>query len=156
MTSYYFSVLLIATLVVGSIIGAYFTTAEYRIRNDKPLITKDCYCPDCGHVLGGIFQIPVISWIFLGGKCYYCGSKIPLRYPLIELGFTCFYGVSFLLLSSHPFSLCILWILAVNALLFFRCKPHFRGILKGIAIFTCYHLIYGSVLLLIYASLDLL
>ncbi|MFR4784010.1 MAG: hypothetical protein ACLUAR_14970 [Pilosibacter sp.] len=40
MTTYYFSVLLICTLVFGSIIGAYFTTAEYRIRFDKPLITK--------------------------------------------------------------------------------------------------------------------
>lgn len=36
MTTYYFSVLLICTLVFGSIIGAYFTTAEYRIRFDKP------------------------------------------------------------------------------------------------------------------------
>ena len=61
MTTYYFSVLLICTLVFGSIIGAYFTTAEYRIRFDKPLITKDCYCPECGHVLSGLHQIPVIS-----------------------------------------------------------------------------------------------
>ena len=82
-TTYYFSVLLICTLVFGSIIGAYFTTAEYRIRFDKPLITKDCYCPECGHVLNGLHQIPVISWIALGGKCHYCGTKIPLRYPLI-------------------------------------------------------------------------
>ena len=68
MTTYYFSVLLICTLVFGSIIGAYFTTAEYRICFDKPLITKDCYCPECGHVLSGLHQIPVISWIALTGK----------------------------------------------------------------------------------------
>lgn len=156
MTTYYFSVLLICTLVFGSIIGAYFTTAEYRIRFDKPLITKDCYCPECGHVLSGLHQIPVISWIALGGKCHYCRAKIPLRYPLIEFGFTCFYGITFLLFFMHPLFLCGLWIAAVIVLLFFRCSSHLRGTLKGILIFTGYHLIYSAVFLIIYVALGLL
>lgn len=156
MTLYYFSVLFISTLLFGSIIGAYFTTAEYRIRNNKPLITKDCYCPECGHILSVFFQIPVISWLFLKGKCYYCGSSIPIRYPLIELGFTCFYGCTFILLSLHPFCLFLLWISTVNICLIFRCHTHFYGILKGIAIFTGYHLIYSSIVLIIYTSLGLL
>jgi len=155
-TTYYFSILLICTLIFGSIIGAYFTTAEYRIRFDKPLITKDCYCPECGHVLSGLHQIPVISWIALGGKCHYCGTKIPLRYPLIEFGFTCFYGITFLLFSAYPFFLSGLWIAAVILLLFVRCRSHLRGTLKGIMIFTGYHLVYSAVFLIIYAALGLL
>ena len=99
---------------------------------------------------------PVISWIALGGKCHYCGTKIPLRYPLIEFGFTCFYGITFLLFFTHPLFLCGLWIAAVIVLLLFRCSSHLRGTLKGIMIFTGYHLIYSAVFLIIYAALGLL
>ena len=98
----------------------------------------------------------MISWIALSGKCHYCGTKIPLRYPLIEFGFTCFYGITFLLFFTHPLFLCGLWIAAVIVLLFFRCSSHLRGTLKGIMIFTGYHLIYSAVFLIIYAALGLL
>lgn len=156
MTTYYFSILLICTLAFGSIVGAYFTTAEYRIRCHKPLITKDCYCPECGHILSGILQIPVISWIFLRGRCHYCGVLIPLRYPLIELGFTIFYGISFQIFSRYPFFLCILWICTINLLLIFRCRCNPLGTLKGILVFTGYHIVYSAVFLAIYAALGIL
>lgn len=156
MTTYCFSVLLICTLIFGGIIGAYYTTAEYRIRNDKPLITRDCYCPVCGHILSGILQIPVISWIFLGGKCHYCGANISLRYPLTELGFTLFYVCSFLVLLTHPICLCMLWIITVDLLLSLRCSAHPCGVLKGIVIFTGYHIVYSTVFLIVYSALGLL
>jgi leader peptidase (prepilin peptidase)/N-methyltransferase len=42
-------------------------------------------CPKCEKQIKVIHNIPVFSWIFLGGKCAYCGAKIPWRYPLVEL-----------------------------------------------------------------------
>ncbi len=156
MTTYYFSVLLICTLVFGSIIGAYFTTAEYRIRFDKPLITKRLLLSGVRSCLkrsapDSCDQLDRSRW-----KVSLLWNKNPARYPLIEFGFTCFYGITFLLFFTHPLFLCGLWIAAVIVLLFFRCSSHLRGTLKGIMIFTGYHLIYSAVFLIIYAALGLL
>lgn len=43
------------------------------------------HCPDCGHGIKAHENIPVLSYLLLGGKCSSCGNKISLRYPLIEL-----------------------------------------------------------------------
>ncbi len=42
-------------------------------------------CPSCGHQISALENIPVISWLFLKGKCSACGTAISVRYPLIEL-----------------------------------------------------------------------
>lgn len=42
-------------------------------------------CPDCGHPIGALENIPVLSYLFLKGKCSGCSTSIPLRYPLVEV-----------------------------------------------------------------------
>ena len=42
-------------------------------------------CPNCGHMITALENIPVISYLFLGGKCSACKTGISLRYPLIEV-----------------------------------------------------------------------
>lgn len=43
------------------------------------------FCPHCGKQLFWWHNIPVFSWLFLMGKCYFCKTRIPFRYPLVEL-----------------------------------------------------------------------
>ena len=56
----FFGFLLLTSLIFGTTMGAYFCTMEYRIRNDLPIITADCFCPSCGHRLPLIHQVPII------------------------------------------------------------------------------------------------
>ncbi|MEO6928618.1 MAG: A24 family peptidase [Casimicrobiaceae bacterium] len=42
-------------------------------------------CPGCGHRIGALANIPVVSWLALRGKCRACGMAISMRYPLVEL-----------------------------------------------------------------------
>lgn len=42
-------------------------------------------CPACGHQIRAWENIPVVSWLFLRGKCSNCGTRISIRYPLVEL-----------------------------------------------------------------------
>ncbi|MBS1187858.1 MAG: prepilin peptidase [Burkholderiaceae bacterium] len=49
------------------------------------LIMPRSACPQCGHQITALENIPVLSYLFLGGKCSACKAKIPWRYPLIEL-----------------------------------------------------------------------
>lgn len=50
------------------------------------LIVPRSACPHCSHRIGALENIPVISYLFLGGKCSACKARIPWRYPLIEFG----------------------------------------------------------------------
>lgn len=153
MTSFEFAMLFICTMFFGGTIGAYFTTAEYRIRHNKPLATAYCYCPTCNHKLSITHQIPILSWICLKGKCYYCKATIPTRYPIIEGGFLAYYGSTFLLLYRIPLLMICIWFGLIALLLCIRCQGNYRSMIKGLLIFLGYHLLYGSVLLIIFAAL---
>ena len=49
------------------------------------LVAPRSRCPSCGHQISALQNVPVLSYLALGGKCAGCGVRIPLRYPLIEI-----------------------------------------------------------------------
>ncbi len=49
------------------------------------LLTPRSRCGHCGHAISALENIPVISWLLLGGRCKSCGTRISLQYPLVEL-----------------------------------------------------------------------
>ncbi len=156
MTPSYFFTLFLCCAAFGTVIGAYCTTADYRVRHKEPLFTSPCFCPRCRHALAAMDQIPIVSWFFLKGRCHYCQAPIPKRYPLIEGGFQLFYGITFLFLWAHPCSMLVLWFGTVTAVLLFRCKKQFGPLAKVLVVFAAYHSVYGAVLLAIYAALNLI
>ena len=76
--------------IIGTLFGSFFTLAVYRIPLKKDITHERSFCPNCNHRLEFLDLIPVLSYIFLGGKCRYCKQKIRPRYLLLELltGFT--------------------------------------------------------------------
>src|SRR6056297_1063067 len=80
--SLYFSILF---FVFGLIFGSFFNVLIYRIPVNKSLFKPSSHCINCGNSLKWYMNIPVFSYIFLKGKCYYCGAKISLIYPSVEL-----------------------------------------------------------------------
>lgn len=80
----------ILTLVIiaglfGLIIGSFINVCIYRIPRHENIAFPASHCTTCGHQLQVSDLIPVFSYIFLGGKCRYCKSKISPRYPLVEI-----------------------------------------------------------------------
>ena len=60
-----------------------------RQADPKPkynLVVPRSACPKCGAQITAAQNIPVISYLMLGGKCARCGAKISVRYPVVELG----------------------------------------------------------------------
>lgn len=49
------------------------------------LVVPRSACPSCGHAITALQNIPVVSYLFLGGKCSACKTRISIRYPLVEL-----------------------------------------------------------------------
>ncbi len=71
--------------IAGLIIGSFLNVCIYRIPLKKSIVYPHSACAECGHKLGLLDLFPVISYIFLRGRCRYCGKKISAVYPLVEL-----------------------------------------------------------------------
>ncbi len=78
-------VLYILIFCIGSLFGSFFTLAVYRIPLGKDITHERSFCPNCNHKLSFLDMIPILSYIFLGGKCRYCKQKIRPRYLLLEI-----------------------------------------------------------------------
>ena len=73
--------------VLGAAFGSFLNCAAWRIAHKESFLKGRSRCPKCGHALGALDLIPVFSWLFLRGKCRYCGEKVSIRYLVAELFF---------------------------------------------------------------------
>ncbi len=71
--------------IFGLVIGSFLNVCIYRIPINKSVVYPPSSCPSCGNRIKWYDNIPVISYILLGGKCRYCKTKISFIYPSIEL-----------------------------------------------------------------------
>lgn len=71
--------------LIGAFIGSFLNVVIYRTESDESIIKGRSHCPYCGHVLRWYDLIPLLSFVFLKGKCRYCHHKISWQYPLVEL-----------------------------------------------------------------------
>jgi prepilin signal peptidase PulO-like enzyme (type II secretory pathway) len=79
------NILSLYALIFGVMIGSFLNVVILRLPVQKNLVSTRSACPKCGGQLKWYHNIPVISFIFLKGKCGFCGSRISWRYPLIEI-----------------------------------------------------------------------
>jgi len=49
------------------------------------LVVPRSRCPSCGHPIGALQNIPLVSWLVLRGKCAQCAARISIKYPIVEL-----------------------------------------------------------------------
>ncbi len=81
--------------ISGAVMGSAMNCLAWRLaHHEKWSGNNRSHCPKCGHVLGLPDLIPVFSWLFLRGRCRYCGEKISPRYVLTEIFLgLCFCGL---------------------------------------------------------------
>jgi len=88
---------IIIIALVGMAWGSFLNVVIYRLPLGMSLLKPPSSCPQCKRKIKFYDNIPVISYINLGGKCRHCGAKIPLSYLLVEI----LTPLSFLLLYNH-------------------------------------------------------
>jgi len=71
--------------VFGSAIGSFLNVVIHRIPNDESIVFPNSACPKCGAAIKSYDNIPLLSWLMLGGKCRGCKAPISVRYPAVEL-----------------------------------------------------------------------
>lgn len=74
-----------ALFVFGLLIGSFLEALTYRYPRGKSILTGRSYCPKCRTRIAFYDNIPLLSFLLLGGNCRGCSKKISLRCPLIEL-----------------------------------------------------------------------
>jgi leader peptidase (prepilin peptidase)/N-methyltransferase len=79
------SVIPLVALLFGLVIGSFLNVCILRIPADKSIVLPGSSCPRCGNPIAPYDNIPVLSWLILGGKCRHCKAKISAMYPAVEL-----------------------------------------------------------------------
>lgn len=68
----------------GLLIGSFLNVCIYRIPEGRTVIRGHSMCMSCSHKLSALDLVPLFSWLFLRGKCRYCGAPVASRYAKIE------------------------------------------------------------------------
>jgi leader peptidase (prepilin peptidase)/N-methyltransferase len=76
---------LLTSMLAGLLIGSFLNVCISRLPADESVVRPRSRCPGCRKQIAGYDNIPVISYLLLGGRCRNCKQKISIRYPAIEL-----------------------------------------------------------------------
>jgi leader peptidase (prepilin peptidase)/N-methyltransferase len=71
-------------LLFGLIVGSFANVCIYRLPRGQSIVRPRSRCPACGAPIAALDNIPVLSWLFLGGRCRRCRTRISARYPAVE------------------------------------------------------------------------
>ena len=86
-----------ALFILGLMFGSFLNVCISRVPRDQSVVTPGSTCPACGAPIRWRDNIPLFSWMFLGGRCRACCARISLRYPTVEL------------LTAILFTACYVW-----------------------------------------------
>lgn len=129
---------MLAVFILGITVGSFLNVCIHRLPLKQSLAFPASHCPHCSHPLQVWDLVPVLSYIFLRGRCRYCRESIAIRYPLVEL----LTGIMFLLAY---WQLGISWA-GLAAVLFFT------GLIVCSAVDLQHYLIPDQVLLLMFLT----
>ena len=85
MDFFYDNYILFWVCILGLCLGSFYNVVILRSLTNESIVFPASKCPKCGNRLKPWHNIPVLSYIFLRGKCAFCKDKISIQYPLIEL-----------------------------------------------------------------------
>ncbi|MDR3700853.1 MAG: prepilin peptidase [Candidatus Sulfopaludibacter sp.] len=108
----------IIALVFGLLIGSFLNVCIHRWPRGRSVVRPRSHCVRCRKTIAWYDNIPVVSYLVLGGKCRYCGRKISLRYPVVEsiTGLLFFYFVLNLGLTVAALKMCVFSAMLVGLL----------------------------------------
>ncbi len=78
-------ILFIFIFVFGLVVGSFLNVVIFRLETGEGIVKKRSHCMSCGHTLRWYDLVPVLSFIFLRGKCRDCGKPISWQYPIVEI-----------------------------------------------------------------------
>lgn len=97
--------------IIGLCLGSFFNVVILRTLSNESIVFPPSKCPKCGNKLLFWHNIPVLSYILLRGKCYFCKEKISIQYPIVELLTMLLFGATFVKFGASITAIFVLfWI----------------------------------------------
>lgn len=87
--------------VFGALVGSFLNVVIWRVPRGESVVSPRSYCPNCLKQIAWYDNIPLISWILLGGKCRKCSMRISFQYISLEFITATLFSVAYLLLENH-------------------------------------------------------
>ena len=112
--------------VFGLCVGSFLNVVIYRVPNGMSLATPSSHCPKCNYVLRWYDNIPILSYVILGGKCRKCREKISFRYTAVEIFNTLLWLLSVYLFwdKSIPYAIITALLSSILICVFFIDLEH--------------------------------
>ena len=76
--------LIVYAFVLGAVVGSFLNVVIYRVPRRLSIVKPRSACPTCATPIAWYDNLPIISWLILGGRCRQCRSPITVRYPMVE------------------------------------------------------------------------
>lgn len=74
----------VLVFLFGALVGSFLNVCIYRIPREESISFPPSHCGSCGYFLKPKDLVPIFSYLYLKGKCRYCGQKVSKQYPIIE------------------------------------------------------------------------
>jgi leader peptidase (prepilin peptidase)/N-methyltransferase len=140
-------VFIIFLFALGATVGSFLNVVVWRLPRGKSLVHPPSACPQCGHRLAWKDNIPIVGWIFLGGKCRYCKAEISARYPIVEAVTASLFALLYVVIFLLHLSPCAPAEIVEEGLLMTRLVPRIMTDLRAdYAIFGLYLFMISSLL----------
>jgi len=75
----------IFAFVLGAVVGSFLNVCIYRMPSEESVVFPPSHCPNCDYRIRWYDNLPILSYLFLKGKCRSCGTRISPQYPVVEL-----------------------------------------------------------------------
>jgi leader peptidase (prepilin peptidase)/N-methyltransferase len=108
----------ILAFLFGLLMGSFLNVCVHRWPRGRSVVRPRSHCVRCRKTIAWYDNIPLVSYVILGGKCRHCGRNISIRYPLVELitGLLFFYFVVTLGLTVTALKMCVFTAMLVGLL----------------------------------------
>lgn len=142
------AIIIILLMILGLIFGSFFCCMGYRIPNKMKTVFSRSVCPKCNKELKWYMNIPVLSFIFLKGKCAYCKKPIDFIYPFVEITTSLLFVANYVLFDfSYEFWISMiitsmLMVTIVSDFIYFYISDRVL-LLGGIALIITMYIFYG-------------
>jgi leader peptidase (prepilin peptidase)/N-methyltransferase len=87
------AVVVVGATLLGLAVGSFLNVVVHRVPRKESVSTPRSRCPGCSTPIAPRDNVPVVSWLVLGGRCRTCRAPISVRYPLVEAGTAALFAV---------------------------------------------------------------